>query len=425
VDDVEWRGCYSGWTEPLLPVGEGDFFSWPTLTDLFPWQHSGVQLKRTWPIAPDKTSLDQRWSALLSAPPAEQPALFRETDARGMRRCVDSLVDPDQELPPLIDEDPSDPPVVQRYSYRSFDRQFVISDNRVIDRPRPPLWSTLSARQLYLTSFLTGLLGEGPAATVTRLVPDLHHFRGSYGGKHVIPLVRDTAGSEFNITAGLLEALSTRIGLGVSPEDLLAYCYAVLQAPSYTERFHDQLEIPGPRIPLSSDSAIFERAVALGRELVWLHTYGERFVPPGHRAGRVPHGEARYAKPIPQRPDAFPERHSYDMERQELRVGEGVFAPVSNDVRSFSVSGLDVVGSWLDYRMKGGAGRRSSPLDEIRPTIWPESFTEELLELLWVLERTVALGPALDETLDAIVAGEVTAAHELPQPSDEERRPPG
>lgn len=110
--------------------------------------------------------------------------------------------------------------------------------------------------------------------------------------------------------------------------------------------------------------------------------------------------------------------------RRELHVGDGVFAPVSAEVREFSVSGLDVVGSWLDYRMKEGAGRRSSRLDEIRPTIWPESFTKELLELLWVLERTVALGPRLDETLDAIVVGEVIRADELPEPAEEERQPP-
>ncbi len=75
--------------------------------------------------------------------------------------------------------------------------------------------------------------------------------------------------------------------------------------------------------------------------------------------------------------------------------------------------------------MRDGAGRRSSALDEIRPTVWPEAFTKELLELLWVLERTVALGPDLDATLDAIVAGLTIPADALPQPTDDERRPPG
>lgn len=75
--------------------------------------------------------------------------------------------------------------------------------------------------------------------------------------------------------------------------------------------------------------------------------------------------------------------------------------------------------------MKGAAGRRSSPLDGIRPAVWPEAFTQELLELLWVLERTVALGPELDAALDAIVSGPTIRADALPQPAEEERRAPG
>jgi len=71
--DVPWQQCFSGWTQPFLPESEADFFSWPLLTDLFPWQHSGVQFKRTWPIAPDREILDERWKALISA----RASLFR------------------------------------------------------------------------------------------------------------------------------------------------------------------------------------------------------------------------------------------------------------------------------------------------------------------------------------------------------------
>ena len=189
-------------------------------------------------------------------------------------------------------------------------------------------------------------------------------------------------------------------------------------------RFAADLEIPGPRIPLTRDPALFGRAVSLGRELIWLHTFGERLVPPGERAGRIPKGAARNTRAVPPAPDGYPERHWYDEDEQQLHVGDGVFAPVSPPVRFFSVSGLEVVGSWLDYRMKAGAGRRSSPLDEIRPATWPAAFSEELLRVLWILERTVALGPKLDRTLDAIAGGPLFAAGDLPEPTDEERRPP-
>jgi hypothetical protein len=56
--------------------------------------------------------------------------------------------------------------------------------------------------------------------------------------------------------------------------------------------------------------------------------------------------------------------------------------------------------------MRSGAGRKSSPLDDIRPERWTSQLTEELLELLWVLEATVAMFPALAELLESVVAGE-------------------
>ena len=53
------------------------------------------------------------------------------------------------------------------------------------------------------------------------------------------------------------------------------------------------------------------------------------------------------------------------------------FAPVAPEVWNYSVSGLQVVKSWLDYRKRRPGGKQSSPLDEIRPEHW--EFGGELL----------------------------------------------
>jgi hypothetical protein len=275
-----------------------------------------------------------------------------------------------------------------------------------------------------MTSLLTGLLGPGPAAIATHLMPDMDHFRGSFGAKHVIPLWRDANASEPNVTIGLLDALAARIERPVEPQELFAYCYAILQAPGYVERFGDELEVPGPRIPLTADATLFAKAVELGSRLIWLHTFAERLVPAGEKAGRVPQGLARSTQAIGATPDAYPREHRYDPKTRRLHVGHGVFEPVPPEVRSFSVSGLDVIGSWLGYRMRDGAGRRSSPLDGIRPQTWPPAFTEELLRVLWTIEHTVELRPALDKLLKRIVAGEMIQACELPEPTDAERAAP-
>jgi hypothetical protein len=63
-------------------------------------------------------------------------------------------------------------------------------------------------------------------------------------------------------------------------------------------------------------------------------------------------------------------------------------------------------------------------LDDIRPEHWTSHFTTELLELLWVLESTIAGYPEQDKLLQTIVAGQCFQASELPAAPDWMRKPP-
>lgn len=199
--------------------------------------------------------------------------------------------------------------------------------------------------------------------------------------------------------------------------------YAVLGGQSYTRRFWNELETPGPRVPLTKDGAIFAEGAKLGRKLIWLHTYAERFRGED-RGEEVPQGNATTIKGVSSDKAHYPAEYGYDPAEQAIAVGDGRFAPVSPEVWEFEVSGLKVVQSWLGYRMKKRAGKKSSPLDEIRPERWTARMSDELLELLWVLESTLAAEPQLEKALDKIVAGPCFTAAELPTPNPEERKPP-
>jgi hypothetical protein len=423
-DNLTWQECMSGWMQPFLPAGEGDFFGWPLLTDLFPWQYSGTQFKRTWPVGETPELLRRRWETLVASPANERGALMRETGSRMANAQYESLLD--RTRLPAVTQLPSDalPLEPVRYAFRSFDRQWILPDVRFCDRPRPALWIAHGERQVYMTGMLADVLGVGPAATATAHIPDLHHFCGR-GGKDVIPLWRDSVATQPNLPAGLLAALRQAFGRDVTAEDVFAYAYAVLSTPAYVEKFSEELCIPGPRLPVTKDAALFARAVELGRQLLWLHTYGERFVPPRRRRGEIPQGRARCRQGVPTTEAGYPESFSYESTPQTLRVGDGAFSPVSDAVFNFSVSGLKVVESWLSYRMKAGAGRSSSPLDEIRPERWTGDMTQELLEMLWVLEATVDMQPELKTVFDAMLAGPTFHASDLPQPTAVERQPPG
>jgi hypothetical protein len=420
---VKWQNCPDDWHAPFLPAGKGKYFAWPLLTDLMPWQHSGVQLKRTWPIGPDAGTLERRWRGLLSA--KDRSEAFHGTGDREVHGTYRVSLTAEADSTPIAQLPKGAPmPPVIRYAYRSFDRQAIIADGRLMSRPRPDLWRAHSKRQVYLVSLFSQPLGKGPALTSCAIIPDLDHFRGSYGAKATIPLYRNADATEANTLPGLLDMLGKAYQRQVTPEDLLAYVYGLLAQPAFTALYAKELETRELRVPITKDAAVFSKVCDAGMHLLWLHTYGERFVPKGKRLGQVPRGAAKCTKPVSGDEDGYPGSFTYNEATRTLHIGDGEFRPVASEVFVFEVSGLKVVQSWLNYRMKKGAGKKSSPLDGIRPERWTGQFTTELLELLWVLEATVAGYPEQAKLLKAVVAGRCFNAGELPPVPDEARKPP-
>jgi predicted helicase len=382
--DLDWQPVTSAWSAPLTSARHSAYSNWPALTELFPWQLSGAQLKRTWPIGVTRQVLRSRWRYLLQLPFAERRDAFGPTRDRDIDASPPDLLDDALHLRPLSElasDDPGREPM--RYAYRPFDRHWVLPDARVGDFMRPKLWRISGPGQVFLTSMLTNVLGPGPAAVATALVPDMDHFRGSFGARHVIPLWRDASATVANVSGVHLARLSQKYGFDVSAPALMAYCYALLAAPSYTRRFEEELRTPGPRVPLTGDAAVFQHGAALGCQLLRLHTYRE-----------MRDGRAQVLRPIG---DGYPGAYSYDAAREVICLGDGLIGPVTAEAWAFSVSGYAVAGGWLRRRLRRGG---KSLLDSTVPTVWPHELTRELLELLWLIEATLARHAALDALLD-------------------------
>ena len=403
----------------FTPRSDAEYYDWPQITDLFPWHWSGSQVKRTWPIGESKSILMARWKSLTSEVPRNRGELLRETGSRTIHSSPLPLLRVGSRLPPLREMDQGDDPEgIERYGYRSFDRQWIIADRRLLDRaPKEDLWRVRGPHQVFLTTLTSTKFGYGPVLTVTPYVPDLDHFRGSYGAKNVMPFHSDNSGQAPNITDGLLESLTQQLSIQVTPEDLLAYVYALGGTPAFSTHFADELsEGAGPvHLPITTSPDLFQQAVELGRDLLWHHTWGERFAPPGQP--HLPEGPTQEVTPV----QGMPEKFAYDPETQTLTVGAGTFAPVAPEVWEFEVSGLKVLRSWLGYRMKTRKGKKSSPLDEIRPTTWTQ--TDELLLLLSILHHTVRVTPTATTLLNTILTSPLIPATALPTPTPNQRKP--
>jgi hypothetical protein len=405
---LKWEKAPEGWLAPFRPMAKSTFSTWPKIDDLFPWQHSGVEVKRTWPIAPDVATLISRWEGFVSS--KDKAGLLRETRDRKITGKYSNILNQSEELIPLIDAQNNNLIYPVRYAYRSFDRQWIIPDNRLGDYLRPQLWHVHGEKQLYFTSLFNHPLGFGQAITCCSEIPDRHHFRGSYGGKDVIPLFLDSKGLKSNILPGLIELIGN-----ITAEDFAGYVYCLLSHREYTQRFVDELVNRQVRVPLTKDKKLFAEAVELGKYLIWLHTYGERLSNAKDRPkGKIPNGSAKCIVAVSESEDKYPNEYSYNDVNQTVTVGEGKFAPVSHNIWEFEVSGFKVVQSWLGYRMRERKGKKSSTLDDIHPQTWTYDFTKEFLELLWVLEKTIERFSDQKIIFDRILESDLFKVSELP-----------
>ncbi len=106
---------------------------------------------------------------------------------------------------------------------------------------------------------------------------------------HVFPLylypdpeeLRVSTERSLNFKPTFLTELSEALGLpqiaplhlpeGVSPEEILAYIYAILYSPTYRERYYEFLKYDFPRIPMPQDLEQFRTLAALGQRLIDCH----------------------------------------------------------------------------------------------------------------------------------------------------------
>lgn len=421
LDGDDWISCPHGWRDAFLPEATGSWADMPPLKSFFHYDGSGVMPGRTWAISPDAKTLEDRWNMLVSErDPVRKEELFHpqlrggKVASRHIRKIVEQPLgdNPTRAIAVIDDRAPLSGSL--RYAFRSFDRQWLVRDARLLNDVRPQLWHGHSQYQVFLTALEAEAPQSGASITFTDLIPDQDHYNGR--GGRVMPLWRDAGASQSNIRPQLLAFLADAYGQEVAPADVMAYLAAVMAHPAFTERFRDDLVQPGLRVPLTIDADLFFEAVALGREVIWLHCYGERFADPaaGRPKGppRLPPDEAPRIPAdgaIPGAPEPLPDGIDYQPENRRLIVGKGHVDNVAPEVWAYDVSGKQVLKQWFSYRKLDrsrpiiGDRRPPSPLDQVQPDHWLAEYTTDLMNLLHVLGRLVKLEPRQADLLKRIL----------------------
>jgi hypothetical protein len=165
----------------------------------------------------------------------------------------------------------------------------------------------------------------------------------------------------------------------------MAYVAALLAHPAFTARFQKDLIRPGLR-PQAAP-----RMAANGPV--------------------IPAGGG-----IPGAPEPLPETMDHDPATRRLTIGRGFIDNVPQTVWDYEVSGKNVLRQWFSYRRRDrtrpiiGDRRPPSPLDAIQPAHWPDDYTRDLMDLLHVLCRLVALEPRQADLLARICDGPLLPA---------------
>ncbi len=246
---------------------------------------------------------------------------------------------------------------LQRCLYRPFDVRYLYYSPAVVEGPREEVMRHLLAGENLALMFMRQvvLANDYSHVGVTNLIADTRCFYSASGTMEMAPLYlyhRETLADgttlmrkEPNLKAEYLRALAQQIGYEPSPEQVLAYLYAVLHSPTYRQRYASFLRQDFPRVPLPVSAEQFDALASLGQALIDLHLLRTPQLSQSHvcypvsGSNRVEKGYPRYDAPIPH-------QHDGRVWINPKQYFEGVPGAVWN----FTFGGYQVCQKWLKDR---------------------------------------------------------------------------
>jgi type I restriction-modification system DNA methylase subunit len=233
--------------------------------------------------------------------------------------------------------------------YRPFDVRTTYYDPTVISRPAEAVMQHMMAgdnlallcgrqnKSATIDSFLvTNRLSEIKCAerTIQSYHFPLYLYSFDQEGE---PVSREP-----NFDPKVFAAIVQRLGFEPSPEQLFDYIYAVLHSPTYRSRYGEQLKIDFPRVPFTSNKALFTSLVTFGGELRALHLMSSPLL-------------AKPSVKFPVGGDCVVEKVRYDAEGERVFINKSqFFSNVPEVAWEHWIGGYQPAQKWLKDR-KGRA----------------------------------------------------------------------
>ncbi|MCB9422166.1 MAG: DNA methyltransferase [Ardenticatenaceae bacterium] len=129
-----------------------------------------------------------------------------------------------------------------------------------------------------------------------------------------------------------------------TPEDIFHYIYAIFHSPTYRQRYAEFLKIDFPRVPITTNAALFRTLCELGQKLVGLHLLEAPAVSQHITTYPIP-GDNTVAKGYPQYTPPKGEQAG----RVYINKAQ-YFAGIAPDLWEFRIGGYQVLDKWLKDR---------------------------------------------------------------------------
>ena len=164
---------------------------------------------------------------------------------------------------------------IRKCLYRPFVYQYLYFNNQYNDRLSYNKYSFPSENINNLNlNFNIANIRRHKCCFVSNKIIDLNF---TIEGNISVPLyVYNTEEPTLNITDYALKIFTQKYKELATPENIFAYCHAVLSSPTYQQKYEDNLKTDYPRIPLYNN---FKEFAALGKRLIELQTNFENIEP--------------------------------------------------------------------------------------------------------------------------------------------------
>ena len=350
---------------PRDDAREAEYRRFPSVSDIFPINSVGIVTAR------DRLTI--RWSEqeawdTVRAFSRMDPELARQAYQLG-KDAQDWKVEWAQK--DLLNSGPSHEMIVP-VSYRPFDTRHTYYTGRsrgFICRPRSEIMQHMLSgenlslhicRQIVSETWQHCLITNGIADDC--YVSNKTRERGYAHPLYIYPTAdRDDLFAQLepterqpNLNPNLFAALENAHGSEPSPEAIFHYIYAILQAPTYCEKYAEFLRSDFPRVPFTADRKLFAQLATLGKRLSDLHLLtSPELDPPACRFEGE--GDAMVARTKTQ-------GFHYDSDECRMYINKTqYFTPISPEVYEYRIGGYQVCDKWLKDRKE-----RRLDLDDIR-----------------------------------------------------------